>query len=177
MKEVPKDEKDKLISNIKAMRVIRFNLQSDTFRLVSSCSTTKEIWDRLKELYSTDADLEHDTQTLLLLEFGAFTQKPEESLSQTLNRYNHLLSRMVKYGIGRKLIEQKVTFMNGLRLEWMAVVSTIKAHEQFKSYTLANLVGILKSHESVVKREVKVVSNMGTLARVAKGKKRYRGRI
>ena len=49
---VPQDEKDKLMSNIKAMRMIRFALQSDTFRLVSTCTTTKQIWDRLKELYS-----------------------------------------------------------------------------------------------------------------------------
>ena len=42
------------------------------------------------------------------------------------------------------MIEQKVTFMNGLRSEWMAVVSIVKALEQFKSYTLAKLVGIAK---------------------------------
>jgi len=69
---IPQDEKDKLSCSIKAMRVIRFTLQSDTFRLVSPCTTEKEIWDILKELYSTDEDLEHSIQTLLLSEFGAF---------------------------------------------------------------------------------------------------------
>lgn len=83
IKDVPQDEKEKLISNVKALRIIRFALKADTFHLVSSCDTTKAIWDRLKELHSTDADLEHSTQTLLLSEFGAFTQKSEESLSQT----------------------------------------------------------------------------------------------
>ena len=77
---------------------------------------------------------------------------------------------MIKHGIERKLIEQKVTFMNGLRPKWMAVVSTVKAHEQFKSYSLAKLVGILKSHESVVTKEVKVISGVGSLALVSKGK-------
>ena len=60
--------------------------------------------------------------------------------------------------------------MNGLRPEWMAVVSTMKAQEHFKSYSLAKLVGILKSHESVVTKEAKVVSGMGSLALVSKGK-------
>ncbi|KAL7609655.1 hypothetical protein Lser_V15G12997 [Lactuca serriola] len=77
---------------------------------------------------------------------------------------------MIKHGIERKLIEQKVTFMNGLRPEWMVVVSTVKAHEQFKSYSLAKLVGILKSHESVVTKEAKVISGVGSLALVSKGK-------
>ncbi|KAL7604947.1 hypothetical protein Lser_V15G14522 [Lactuca serriola] len=136
VKDVPRDEKDKLISNVKAMGIIRFALPVDTFCL-----------------------------------FGAFTQKPEESLSQNFNRYNHLLSRMRKHNIGREVIKQKVTFMNGLRSEWIEVVSTVKAHEQFKNYTLAKLVGILKSHENEVTKEEKFVSGIGSLAHIAKGKK------
>ena len=114
VKDISQDDKDRLISNIKAMRIIRFALPPDTFRLVSSCDTTKAIWDRIKELYSSDVDLENSTQTLPLSEFGAFVQKPEESLDQTFNLYNHLLSRMMKHNIGREPIEQKVTFMNRL---------------------------------------------------------------
>ena len=72
VEKMPQDEKDKILCNVKAMRMIRFAFQSDTFRLVGSCTTAKEIWDRLKELYSTDEDLEHSIQTLLLSEFGVF---------------------------------------------------------------------------------------------------------
>lgn len=53
------DQKDKLMCNLKAMRIIRFSLPLETFHLVSSCDTAKRIWDRLKELYSGDVDLEH----------------------------------------------------------------------------------------------------------------------
>ena len=67
----------------------------------------------MKELYSTNVDLEHSIQTLLLSEFGAFPKKPEWKLIQTFDRFNHLLSKMMKYGIERKVIEQKFTFMNG----------------------------------------------------------------
>ena len=77
VKDIPQDEKEKFQCNIKALRMIRFALQSDTFRLVSSYATAKEIWDRLKELYSNDEDLEHCIQTLLLSEFGDFKRKPE----------------------------------------------------------------------------------------------------
>ena len=77
VEKIPQDEKDKLMCNLKALRMMQFALQANTFRLVSSCSTAKEIWDRLKELYSTDEDLDHSIQTLLLFEVGAFAQKPE----------------------------------------------------------------------------------------------------
>ena len=52
----------------------------------------------------------------------------------------------------------------------MVLVSTMKAHEQFKAYSLAKLVGILKSHESAVTKETNVVSSMGSLALISKGK-------
>nr|KAJ0224580.1 hypothetical protein LSAT_V11C100011640 [Lactuca sativa] len=77
---VPNDEKNKLMCNIKAMRIIQFALPPYTFRLDSACDTAKGIWDRLKDLYSCDADLEHTMQTLLLSEFGAFVQKYDENL-------------------------------------------------------------------------------------------------
>ena len=77
---------------------------------------------------------------------------------------------MIKHDIERKLIQQKVTFLNGLIFEWRAVVSTVKAHEQFKSYSLAKLVGILKSQEKIVLQEKNVVSSLGSLALLSKSK-------
>ena len=49
-------------------------------------------------------------------------------------------------------------------------MSTVKAHEQFKSYSLAKLVGILKSQEKIVMQEKNVVSSLGSLALLSKGK-------
>ena len=50
------------------------------------------------------------------------------------------------------------------------MASTVKAHGQFQTYSLAEMVGILKSHESVVTKEEKVVSSMGSLALLSKAK-------
>ncbi|KAL7603227.1 uncharacterized protein LOC111890346 [Lactuca sativa] len=77
----------------------------------------------------------------------------------------------MKHGIRHEVIEQKVRFMNDPRLKWMVVVSKVKAHEQFRNYSLEKLLGILKSHESEVTKETKVVSGMGSLAMVAKRNK------
>lgn len=77
---------------------------------------------------------------------------------------------MVKHGIGWRLIKEKVTFMNGLKSKWMAVVSIVKARKQFENYSSAKLIGILKSHESVVMKEEKVVTGMWSLAPIVKRK-------
>ena len=103
---------------------------------MNSYDTAKGIWDRMKELYSCDEELEHSMQTTLMSEFGSFIQKPEENLEQTANRFNHVLSKMLKYNLQRKVVEEKVTFMNGLRSKWKSIVSPVKAHEQLKNYSL-----------------------------------------
>ena len=99
---------------------------------------------------------------MLLPEFGAFLQKSDENLDQMFNRFNHLLTRMLKNYLKNEIIEQKVTFINGLRSEWKVIVSTVKAHEQFKNYTLAKLVGILRSHKDEVTKGEKLVLSMGS---------------
>ena len=76
----------------------------------------------------------------------------------------------MKNKIGRELIEQKITFMDDLKPEWKVVVSTVKAHEQFKIYSLANLVGILRSNKDEVTEEEKIVSGMCSLELAAKNK-------
>lgn len=58
--------------------------------------------------------------------------------------------------------------MNILRIEWKSIVSTIKTHEQFKNYSLAQTVGIQKSHEDEVMKEDKLVTNVGSLGLVTK---------
>lgn len=55
-KDIPKDEKDLLKNNLRAKRELCFALPQDMFRLMSSLQTTKEIWGRLKELYSGNGD-------------------------------------------------------------------------------------------------------------------------
>ena len=83
----------------------------------------------MKELYSSDEDLLHSTQTILLSEFRSFEQKSDESVEQTVTCFNHLLSRMMKHNLDRKAIEHNVTLLNGLRFEWKHIISTVKAHE------------------------------------------------
>lgn len=78
---------------------------------------------------------------------------------------------MLKTNLKREIIKQKVMFMNELRFEWKVVVCTVKAHEQFRNYTLGKLVGILRSDDDEVTNNAKLISSMGSLELVAKGKK------
>lgn len=86
-----------------------------------------------------------------------------------MSRFNHLLSRMLKYGLKSDTIEEKVTFMNSLHSEWKMSTSTVKAHKSFKNYSLEQVVGILKSHEHEVMDNAKSSVDAFPLALVVKG--------
>lgn len=97
-KQVDSVKKEKLINNLKALRIIRLVIPPNHL-LVSSYKYAKETWDRLKELYSGDADLTHSLQTSLLSKFGYFKKKYDESIEQIINRFNHLLSHILKHNL------------------------------------------------------------------------------
>lgn len=60
-------------------------------------------------------------------------------------------------------------FLNGLHSKWKSHFSTIKAHEQFRIYKLVQVAGILRTHESKMMEDMKIVPKVGPLALVAKG--------
>lgn len=68
--------------DLRAKRDLHFALPLDTFRLVSSFDMAHKIWEKLKELYSGDADQTYYVQTTLLSEFGSFRQKAGKTIDQ-----------------------------------------------------------------------------------------------
>lgn len=104
-KVIVSKEKELLLCILKAFRILRFALPLDTFSLVSSCDTAHDIWNRLKELYTSDDDLLHSTLNTLLSKFGSFEQKPDDLIEHNVTRFNHLLSRMMKHRLERKVIK------------------------------------------------------------------------
>lgn len=106
----------------------------------------------------------------MVLEFGLFKRKSRETIDQVSERYNHMFSRMIKYDLERSLVEKKVTFLQVLHPDSNVIISNVKIHEQFKSYKLSQVVGILKSHEDEVIEGVKSNIGVGPLALVARRK-------
>lgn len=70
-------------------------------------------------------------------------------------------------------------FTNSLRLEWRLIVSTIKANEEFKNYSLAKMVGNWKSHEVEVLKEAKyfVIASPLVLAMKNESSKKKKAKV
>lgn len=75
--------KDQFQKILRKKSELWFPFPPDTFRLLSCPETTKEILDRVKELYSGDDDLKHCIQRTLT---------SDETLDQFFSRFNHFVS-------------------------------------------------------------------------------------
>ena len=147
---ISKENRERIELDLKAKRELRFALPPNVFRLVRNCKTAHEIWDKLKIMYGANEKQRKSQQTAVLSEFGAFKQKSDESLEQCFDRFNMLLSQLEKFDLGRQSIEQKVTFLQGLKVEWKNISTTVKGHEKFDEYSIYELFGLLKTHEDDV---------------------------
>lgn len=58
--------------------------------------------------------------------------------------------------------------MNTLWSDWKLIVSTVKEHKQFKNYTLAYGIGILKPHEVKIMEDANLIPNARPFAFFAK---------
>ena len=150
MKTISKENKERIEIDLKSKQDLRFALPPNVFRLVRNCLSANDLWKKLKEMYGGNKKQLKSQQTAILSEFGLFKQKSNESLEQYFDRFNLLLSQLEKYELGRKPIEQKVTFLQGLKPEWKRISTTVKGHEQFDSYTIYKVYGVLKTHEDDV---------------------------
>lgn len=170
---ISKENKERIEIDLKAKRELRFALPPHVFRLVRNCESANDLWKKLQEMYGGNQKQLKSQQTDVLSEFGAFKQKSSETLEQYFDRFNLLLSQLEKYTLGRKLIEQKVTFLQGLKPEWKSISTTVKGHEQFDAYSIYEQYGVLKSHEDDVTEVVKTTPG-GINALLSKSEKKVK---
>ena len=76
------DIKEKIESDLRAKRELRFGLTPSSLRLIEPCKSAHDIWIKLKESYGSN-ELLDSIQSSLLAEYGAFKQASEESIDKT----------------------------------------------------------------------------------------------
>ena len=170
---ISKENKEKIEIDLKAKRELRFALPPQVFRLVRNCSSAYDLWKKLQEMYGGNQRQLKSQQTAVLSEFGAFKQKTSETLDQYFDRFNLLLSQLEKFELRRMPIEQKVTFLQGLKSEWKNISTTVKGHEQFDGYSIYEVYGVLKTHEDDVVETVKATPG-GINALLSKSEKKVK---
>ncbi|GJT91119.1 hypothetical protein Tco_1079964 [Tanacetum coccineum] len=94
LEDLKGDGKLRYDSDIKAVNILLLGLPVDIYTLINYYQTTKEIWDRVKELMKGTKMTKQDCESMLYDEFDKFTYRLGESIHSYYLRYAKLINDM-----------------------------------------------------------------------------------
>ncbi|GKE51228.1 hypothetical protein Tco_1486384 [Tanacetum coccineum] len=78
LKDLARQDKLRYDSDIKAVNILLLGFPVDIYTLINHYQTTKEIWDRVKELMKGTEMTKQERESMLYDEFDKFTYEPGE---------------------------------------------------------------------------------------------------
>ena len=84
--------------NWSAMNIMQCALHPTEFSRVSSCTTAKEMWDRLQVIYEGTSEVREAKANMLVFEYEAFKMKTDESISDMYARLTILTNGLKSLG-------------------------------------------------------------------------------
>ena len=104
-KQVPKkrnemtdEERRRMSTNDKALHILFYALGSDIYSKMSSCTSTKEVWDSLETTYEGTNDMKETKIGLLNLSYENFKMEPDEDITEMFDRFLVIFNGLKGFG-------------------------------------------------------------------------------
>ncbi|GAV91935.1 UBN2 domain-containing protein, partial [Cephalotus follicularis] len=137
--------------NAKAKHVIICALNSNEFNRVSSCTTAKEMWDRLEVTYEGTNQVKDAKINMLVREYEMFAMKENENISGMFVRFTNIINSLQSLNKCYTNSEMVRKILRCLPKSWMPKVTTIEEAKDLKTLPLEELLGSLMTHEMTIK--------------------------
>ncbi|KAK1388337.1 hypothetical protein POM88_016515 [Heracleum sosnowskyi] len=161
-KSVPKEKKDLTpgdISSIAKDAKVRHLLHSalDNFmsNRVIGCKTAKEIWDVLEVRCQGTSAIKKNMKTILTQEYEHFYSRPDETLTETYDKFCKLLNDLSLVDKEYELEESNLKFLLSLPERWDLKATTIRDNYDLAETDLDEIYGLLKTHELEIEKRNK----------------------
>ncbi|VFQ66144.1 unnamed protein product [Cuscuta campestris] len=134
----------------KAKHVIFCAINPDDYRKIYSCSTAKEMWDKLEVTYEGTPQVREAKIDFLTHEYELFKMKEIESVDQMLDRFLKIINDLHVLGktYSNKDLVRKILW--SLTPEWRSKADAIYESIGNTNVTIYGLRGNLKTYESTV---------------------------
>ncbi|KAI4379930.1 hypothetical protein MLD38_006166 [Melastoma candidum] len=133
---------------IKTAKYLMFGAMSESeFIKVSTCTSGKEIWDKLVTMYVGTNQIRETKVNFLIHQYENFTMKGEESVEQMFQRLNLLvdaLTHLSKYYTNSELVRKVLRI---LPKSWEAKKTAIEEAKDLSTLQLDQLMSSLMSYE------------------------------
>ncbi|KAK8500262.1 hypothetical protein V6N12_029979 [Hibiscus sabdariffa] len=84
--------------NAKAMHILFCALFPDEYAKMSTCSSAKEIWDKLEVIHEGTSEVKETKIGLLNLSYENFKMEPDEDIKKMFHRFSVIVNGLKGYG-------------------------------------------------------------------------------
>ncbi|GJW13028.1 zf-CCHC domain-containing protein [Tanacetum coccineum] len=151
--------KRKLAKNNEAKMIIYNALPRKEYERIFMCQTAKEIWNTLLITHQGNNQVKSNKIDLLVLQYEQFTIPEEESIDNAFAKFNTIITSLkaLDESFSSKNCVRK--FLRALHPKWRAKVMAIKESKNLTNLRLDELIGNLKVHEEIIKKDSETVKS------------------
>ncbi|GJX55560.1 retrovirus-related pol polyprotein from transposon TNT 1-94 [Tanacetum coccineum] len=151
------DLKKKLAKNNEAKMVIYNVLPRKKYERIFMCNTAKEIWKTLLITHQGNSQVKDNKIDLLVQQYEQFVIFEDESIDSAFARFNTIITSLKALDEGYSSKNYVRKFLRALHPKWRAKVTAIEESKDLTSLSLDELIGNLKVHEMIIKKDSKIV--------------------
>ncbi|GJW88636.1 zf-CCHC domain-containing protein [Tanacetum coccineum] len=141
--------------------VIYNALPRKEYERIFMCNTAKEIWKTLLITHQGNSQVKDNKIDLLVQQYEQFIISEDQSINSVFTRFNTIITSLKAFdeGYSRKNYVRK--FLRALHPKWRVKVTAIEESKDLTSLSLDELIGNLKIHEMIIKKDSKIVKTKG----------------
>ncbi|KAL4297050.1 hypothetical protein GQ457_12G012970 [Hibiscus cannabinus] len=141
------EERRRVQMNAKAMHILFCALGPDEYAKMSSCTSAKEIWDKLEVTQEGTSEVKETKIGLLNLSYENFKMEPDEDIKKMFDRFSVIVNGLKGYGeaIPEDKLVRKLIY--SLPKSWDSKKTAIIEAKNLKTLKLDELMGSLLTHE------------------------------
>ncbi|GJU76284.1 hypothetical protein Tco_1273354 [Tanacetum coccineum] len=137
--------------------VIYNALPRKEYERIFMCNTAKEIWKTLLITHQGNSQVKDNKIDLLVQQYEQFVISEDESIDSAFARFNIIITSLKALDEGYSSKNYVRKFLRALHPKWRAKVTAIEESKDLTSLSLDELIGNLKVHEMIIKKDSKIV--------------------
>ncbi|GKB96578.1 zf-CCHC domain-containing protein [Tanacetum coccineum] len=149
--------KKRLTENNEAKMVIYNALPRKEYERIFMCNTAKEIWKTLLITHQGNSQVKDNKIDLLVQQYEQFVIFEDEYIDSAFARFNTIITSLKALDEGYSSKNYVRKFLRALHPKWRAKVTAIEESKDLTSLSLDELIGNLKVHEMIIKKDSEIV--------------------
>ncbi|GJR03475.1 hypothetical protein Tco_0526459 [Tanacetum coccineum] len=137
--------------------VIYNALPRKEYERIFMCNTAKEIWKTLLITHQGNSQVKDNKIDLLVQQYEQFVISEDESIDSAFARFNTIITSLKALDEGYSSKNYVRKFLRALHPKWRAKVMAIEESKDLTSLSLDELIGNLKVHEMIIKKDSEIV--------------------